>query len=138
MTPVLALLLQEDPSAAVGGAAAAGLGIGMMIFILAITLLVVASWWKLFTKAGEPGWASIVPIYNFVVWLRIAGKPGWWVLLMFIPFVNFIVLILASIEFAKAFGKGTGFGLGLAFFGVIFYPILAFGSTSYSPLPATA
>lgn len=138
MTPVLALLLQEDPADVVGGAAAAGLGIGMTIVIAAIALLMIASLWKLFTKAGEPGWAAIVPIYNIIVWLRIAGKPAWWVVLMLIPFVNMVVAIIASIEFAKAYGKGVGFGLGLAFLGVIFYPLLAFGSTSYSPLPATA
>ena len=84
-----------------------------------------------FEKAGKPGWGAIVPIYNIVILLEIAGKPIWWFILFFIPFVNFIVVILISIEVAKNFGKGTGFGLGLAFLGFIFYPILGFGDAKY-------
>jgi hypothetical protein len=100
---------------------------------LPLTILVIAGIWKVFTKAGEPGWASIVPIYNAIVLLRIAGKPWWWLLLLFIPLVNVIIAILVSIEVANNFGKGGGFGLGLAFLGFIFYPILGFGSARYLP-----
>jgi hypothetical protein len=108
-----------------------------LIFIISIVAL-----WKLFTKAGKPGWASIVPIYNLIVLLEIAGKPTWWIVLMLIPFVNFIIAIILFIALAEAFGKGAGFGIGLAFLGIIFLPILAFGSAQYrgapSPKPATA
>ena len=98
---------------------------------LAIVALFIAAFWKVFTKAGQPGWAAIVPIYNVYIMLKIAGRPGWWLLLFLIPLVNFIIGILIAIDIAKAFGKGTGFGLGLAFLGFIFYPILGFGSATY-------
>ena len=112
--------------------------IGGLIY-LAIIVLVIAGMWKVFTKAGKPGWACIVPIYNIIVLLEIAGRPIWWIVLLFIPFVNFVILILLGIDVAKSFGKGTGFGLGLAFLGFIFYPILGFGDASYrGPAAATA
>ena len=101
------------------------------IFWLAYTILMIVAWWKIFTKAGQPGWASIIPIYNLYIWCKIVGRPGWWVILMLIPFVNFIILIILSIDMAKSFGKGVGFGLGLAFLGIIFLPILGFGSAQY-------
>jgi Family of unknown function (DUF5684) len=102
-----------------------------MIFGLLIALLLIVAMWKVFTKAGQPGWASIIPIYNVYIWCKIVGRPGWWVILLFIPFVNFIIGIILCIDLAKSFGKGVGFGLGLAFLGIIFFPILGFGSTQY-------
>jgi hypothetical protein len=84
-----------------------------------------------FTKAGEPGWACIVPIYNIYILLRIAGRPGWWLILYFVPIVSIIVAIIVAIDLARAFGKGAGFGLGLVFLGFIFFPILAFGDAQY-------
>jgi hypothetical protein len=101
------------------------------IIALLIGLLVIVAMWKVFTKAGQPGWASIIPIYNIYIWCKIVGRPWWWILLMLIPFVNFIILIILSIDMAKSFGKGVGFGLGLAFLGIIFLPILGFGSAQY-------
>jgi hypothetical protein len=115
-----------------------------MIIGLLIALLIIVAMWKVFTKAGQPGWASIIPIYNLYIWCKIVGRPWWWILLMLIPFVNFIVAIILSIDLAKSFGKGVGFGLGLALLGVIFWPILGFGSAQYqgptagSPAPRTA
>src|SRR5215216_5528346 len=102
-----------------------------MIFGLLIALLLIVAMWKVFTKAGQPGWASIIPIYNLYIWCKIVGRPGWWILLMLIPLVNFIICIVLCIDLAKSFGKGVGFGLGLAFLGVIFFPILGFGSAQY-------
>lgn len=98
---------------------------------LGLMLVVFAGIWKTFEKAGKPGWAAIVPIYNVWVMLQIAGKPGWWLLLLFIPLVNLVIAIMVSIAIAERFGKGTGFGLGLAFLGFIFYPILGFGDATY-------
>lgn len=98
---------------------------------LAILVVVIAGMWKVFVKAGQPGWAAIVPIYNIFIMLKIAGRPGWWLLLFLIPFVNFIIAILVAIDIAKAFGKDAGFGLGLAFLGPIFYPILGFGTAEF-------
>ena len=83
------------------------------IFYLAFTILMLAAWWKIFTKAGQPGWACIIPIYNLYVWCKIVGRPWWWILLMLIPFVNFIIAIILLIDLAKSFGKGVGFGIGL-------------------------
>ena len=131
------LMFQDQPVTDTGGAAATGMGIGFMVIWLAIAVLMVASMWKVFVKAGKPGWAALIPIYNFVVLLEIAGKPVWWIVLFFIPVVNFIVIILFSISLAKKFGKGVGYGLGLAFLGVVFYPMLGFGDSRYDPnIPA--
>ena len=101
------------------------------IFYLAFTILILAAWWKIFTKAGQPGWACIIPIYNLYVWCKIVGRPWWWILLMLIPFVNIIILIILIIDLAKSFGKGVGFGIGLLLLAVIFFPILGFGSAQY-------
>ena len=101
------------------------------IFYLAFTILILAAWWKIFTKAGQPGWACIIPIYNLYVWCKIVGRPWWWLLLMLIPFVNFIIAIILLIDLAKSFGKGVGFGIGLLLLSVIFFPILGFGSAQY-------
>lgn len=108
-----------------------GGGIFSTLVTLAFIVFVIASMWKVFTKAGQPGWASIVPFYNLVVMLKIAGKPVWWLVLFFIPFVNFVIAILTYIALAKSFGKGVGFGLGLTFLAPIFFPILAFGDAQY-------
>ena len=101
------------------------------IFWVAFMILMIVGVWKIFTKAGQPGWASIIPIYNWYVWCKIVGRPGWWVLLLFIPFVNFIVGIVLCIDLAKSFGKGVGFGIGLVLLPLIFCPILGFGSAQY-------
>ena len=101
------------------------------ICYFAVIILLIAAMWKVFSKAGQPGWAAIIPIYNIYVICKVAGRPGWWLLLMLIPFVNFIILIILSIDIAKSFGKGAGFGLGMAFLGFIFWPILGFGSAQY-------
>ena len=98
---------------------------------LLIALVVIVAMWKVFTKAGQPGWASIIPIYNLYIWCKIVGRQWWWILLMLIPFVNFIVCIILCIDLAKSFGKGVGFGIGLALLGIIFFPILGFGSAQY-------
>jgi hypothetical protein len=102
-----------------------------MIVGLLIALLLIIAMWKVFTKAGQPGWASIIPIYNLYIWCKIVGRPGWWIILMLIPFVNFVICIILCIDMAKSFGKGAGFGIGLALLGIIFWPILGFGSAQY-------
>ena len=123
------LLAQADypitPEA--GGAVGA---IGGLIW-LAVMVLLLAGMWKVFTKAGKPGWAAIIPIYNIIVLLQIVGKPIWWIILMFIPFVNFIVIILVMVALAKSFGKGVGYGIGLTLLGFIFIPMLGFDDSKY-------
>jgi hypothetical protein len=108
-----------------------------MIIGLLVALLMIVAMWKVFTKAGQPGWASIIPIFNLYIWCKIVGRPWWWILLMLIPFVNFIIGIILCIDMAKSFGKGVGFGIGLVLLGIIFLPILGFGSAQYQG-PAAA
>ena len=102
-----------------------------ILFALAISIFAIVSMWKVFEKAGQPGWGILIPIYNAYLILVIAGKPGWWLLLYCIPLVNIVIAIIVSIDIAKNFGKDAGFGIGLAFLGIIFYPILAFGDAQY-------
>ncbi|MFE9749411.1 DUF5684 domain-containing protein [Saccharothrix saharensis] len=99
---------------------------------LAVGIFMIAAVWKVFTKAGRPGWAAIIPIYNVYVQLKIVGRPGWWLILFIIPFVNVIMALIVSIDLAKSFGKGAGFGVvGLFLFGIVGYPMLGFGSATY-------
>jgi len=128
MLTILTILAQSDDGAAAGGA-------GSSIVGLVIGILVIAGMWKVFTKAGKPGWAAIIPIYNVVVLLQIAGKPLWWIVLLFVPIVNIVIAAMVMISVAKAFGKGTGFALGLLFLSPIFIPILGFGSAQYIGTP---
>lgn len=102
---------------------------------LVIVVLVAASFWKIFVKAGKPGWAAIIPIYNLVVYLQIVNRPLWWIVLMLIPVVNFVVWIVLTNDLAKAFGKGVGWTLGMLFIGFVFYPILGFGSDPFVGRP---
>jgi hypothetical protein len=102
-----------------------------LIFVLAIAVVMLISMWKIFSKAGQPGWAILVPIYNMVTLLKVVRKPVWWILLMLIPFVNFIIIILVYLELAKVFGKDTGYGLGIVFLPIIFLPMLAFSNSEY-------
>ncbi len=128
----IALLAQNDFSQDAGGAA-----MGVILLIeLAIAVVVIAAAWKIFTKAGKPGWAALIPIYNMVVMLEIVGKPIWWLLLFFIPCVNVIVAILVAVELANRFGQGAGFAVGLILLPFIFYPILGIGNAQYRPVGA--
>ena len=102
------------------------------LLYLGFLVFVIIGMWKVFEKAGEPGWAAIVPIYNIFVLLKIAGKPAWWVLLYFIPVVNVIAAILVCLAVAKCFGKSDLYGIGLFFLGVIFFPMLGFGAATYT------
>ena len=108
-----------------------GGGIVCPLIMMVAMIVVIAGVWKTFSTAGKPGWACLIPIYNLVVMLQIGGRPIWWLILMFVPFVNLIIALMIGIDIAKAFGKGAGFGLGLTFLGFIFYPILGFGSAEY-------
>ena len=105
--------------------------IGVLLF--AIPALITN--WQLFTKAGKPGWASIIPIYNLVVMFQICDMSPWLILLNLIPFVNFvsapILSIVMNAKLAGKFGKGVGFTLGFIFFNFIFTLILAFGNSEY-------
>ncbi|MCW7940560.1 hypothetical protein AAW14_00365 [Streptomyces hygroscopicus] len=111
------------------------------IVMLAVALLLLvfetAALWRVLAKAGRPGWGAIIPIYNLYLWLKVAKRPGWWLILYLIPGVNIIVHIVVSIDVARLFGKGTTFGVGLWLLPWISVPILGFGSARYlGPNPA--
>jgi len=116
---------------AASGARMCGCGAGTTIIWLAIAILMIVASWKVFVKAGRPGWAVLIPIYNTYVFLKIAGKPGWWLIWFFIPILNLIFGIIAALAFAQRFGKGVGFAVGLILLPIIFVPILAFGEAQY-------
>lgn len=103
----------------------------IVVVYLAVIIISIVSLWRIFTKAGRPGWASIVPIYNLFVLSEISGKPAWWGLLLCVPCVNIIFLFILMIALAERFGKAAGFGIGLALLSPIFFPILAFGDAQY-------
>ncbi len=119
------LLLAQD------GEAAGGLV--FVIVVLIFSIVVIAGMWKTFEKAGQPGWGVIIPIYNWILMLEIAGRPIWWFFLLLIPFVGIIIAIIVTVDIATNFGKGVGFAIGLIFLPWIFFPILGFGDAQYQP-----
>lgn len=115
-------------------AAAGALGAGLVIYyiiVLAVGIVMIVALWKIFEKAGEPGWAAIVPFYNNYVLFKIAMGNGWLFLLCLIPFVGSVVALVAFFKLAIAFGKGAGFGIGMIFLSPIFLCMLAFGDADY-------
>lgn len=102
---------------------------------LALTVLLLVSLWKVFVKAGKPGWAAIIPFYNNYCLFDMTFGNGWLFLVTFVPCVNVIMLIIAYVKLAKAFGQSTGFAVGLIFLPIIFMPILAFGDAQYMGVP---
>lgn len=116
---------------AVSGEAAAVSGVVLFVYLVVIVLAIIGNW-KLFTKAGKPGWACIIPIYNIIVFLQVAKKPLWWCLIIiFVPFANLIFQILMLHAISQRFGRGVGTTLGLIFFPIIFMLILGFGRAEY-------
>lgn len=108
---------------------------GYSVFAIILAAIVIVANWKIFSKAGSPGWASIVPIYNTIVQFKIVGLNPWLLLLYIVPFVNFVAIpvlgILVAFRLAKSFGKGIAFGFGILLLPFIFNLILAFGSSEY-------
>jgi len=116
-------------------------GGGALLFLpflvaLAVGLITIAGMWKTFEKAGERGWAAIIPIYNFYVMLKIGDQEEWLLLLMFVPIANLYALYKAFTGVSRAFGQDVLFGLGLWFFGFVFFPLLGFGDYDYQGQPA--
>jgi hypothetical protein len=109
----------------------------IVVVYIAIVVAVVVAWWQVFTKSGEAGWKALIPIYNLIVILKIVGREAWWVILLIIPIVSLVVWVIVAIDLARSFGRGTGFGLGLAFLSPIFGLILGFGSDTYKGPAAT-
>jgi hypothetical protein len=107
------------------------LGVVTLIPALAVIVLAIIAMIKLFAKAGQPGWAAVVPFYNTFVMLKIVGRPGWWFVLMLIPIVNIVILVIVFVDLAKAFGKSGGFAALLILLPIVGMPILAFGDAVY-------
>jgi len=102
------------------------------LFSLAVLVFYIICMWKIFVKAGKPGWAILVPFYNTLVELEILGRPWWFLLLIiFIPIADFVIGIIMIFDMARVFGKSTGFGFGLLFLSFIFIPIIAFSDAKY-------
>lgn len=114
-----------------GGVEAALVALPMIIFGSVVGLFMIICQWKIIEKAGKPGWAAIIPIYNIIVMFQIAGKPEWWIILLIVPLVNVAIGIMTIIALAEKFGQGAGFGVGMILLPIIFYPILAFGDAKY-------
>ncbi len=124
-------IYQTTSSQPVSAGATAGL-IVLQLVILVVAIVLIVSMWKLFKKAGRPGWAAIIPFYNAYILIKIAGRPGWWLVLYLIPIVNLIIGIIIVIDIAKAFGKSGAWGFWMLYIlSFIGYPILGFGSTQY-------
>ena len=113
------------------GAVAVVIWLFVILIVMAVSILMIIAMWRIFTKAGKPGWASLVPIYNMVVMMQIVGRPEWQVVLMFLPFAHIYISIVLPLDLAKSFGKTTGFGVLMIFFPAIMNPILSFGSIRY-------
>jgi hypothetical protein len=113
------------------------MGVLLILIYCAVVLLCLVASWMLYTKAGQPGWAAIIPIYNMYVLTKIVGRPWWWMLLYLVPLVNVVIAIIMTIDLAKSFGQGVAFAIGLILLGIIFFPILAFGDATYKG-PAAA
>lgn len=124
IAPISTVPLQSDPGGAFGT---------LILLIMFVIFLIIpaAGMWKTFTKAGKPGWGAFIPILNFLYLLDIADKPTWWVILMFLPVIHVIVGIIVTIDVAKNFDKGAGFGIGLVLLPFVFWPLLGFGDAHY-------
>ncbi|NHN65867.1 signal peptidase I [Haloarcula sp. JP-Z28] len=106
-------------------------GIVLLLFQLLLAAIQIAGMWMVFKKAGHAGWKAIIPIYNFYIMLRIGENAWWWLVLVFIPILNLYALYKIHAGVARAFGRGIGFGLGLTFLGILFFPLLGFGDYQY-------
>lgn len=106
-----------------------------LIIYIAIIVLIIAGYWKMFEKAGVKGWMAIIPILNLYVLVKMAGKSGWWLLLFLIPIVNFVVVFIVYIDIAHRFDRSTGFGVGMTLLGFIFVPMIGFGDAAWTADP---
>jgi Family of unknown function (DUF5684) len=101
------------------------------LYFIIFYAIAVIPYWVIFTKAGRPGWPALIPIYSTYILIKVVGRPGWWILLFLIPIVNFVIYIILMNDLSKSFGHGVGFTLGLIFLSLIFFYVLAFGSSTY-------
>ena len=106
-------------------------GVFLLVIMLTIAVIVIIAEWRIYEKAGKPGWAVLIPFYNIIVLLEIVGKPFWWIFLFLVPFVNIVFGVWMTNLLSKSFGKDEAFTVGLILLGFVFYPILGFGDAKY-------
>jgi hypothetical protein len=109
--------------------------VNIFLYLLGVMLVAFVFYilWKFYAKTGRPGWGAFVPIYSSYLMVKIAGRPGWWTLLMFVPIVNIVIAIIISLDIAAAFGRSALFGVfGLMLFSIVGYGILALGDDTYT------
>jgi hypothetical protein len=121
-----AILLQND-----GDTLSIIFSVGFLLVSLLITVVTLAGIWKIFVKAGHPGWTSLVPLYNVILWLQMIGRPWWYLAALFFPGVNAILWLIIAFGTARSFGRGILFALGVTFLPFIFIPIIGFGQAAY-------
>lgn len=133
MNTLLPLLAQASPGNKAGLAALfAGIGVAFVLVYLALVILMIIARWKVNAKAGQPGWACLIPFYNLYVELRVAGMSPLWLLALLACGVGYLIpWVICQVKTAQRFGKDIGFGLGLIFLHLIFLLILGFGSAQY-------
>jgi hypothetical protein len=117
-------------------ASAGGMGLFWVLINIAIGIFYIVVMWKVFVKAGLPAWGVLIPIYNTYLMIKVAGRPGWWLVLILLPPVYFVLTIIMCIDVAKNFGKSASFGVGIIFLSLIFLSILAFDSSEYQAVEA--
>ena len=105
---------------------------GLIQFVIGI--LIIVAFWRIFVKAGYPGWQALIPILNTVRMFQMGGRSGWWTLLVFVPLGNIVAYVMLVLGVCKAFGKGTGYALLCIFFPFIGFPMLGFGDATYTPV----
>lgn len=141
MNDYSAIYESSASSTALGAALGTMLGF-IIVFSLIVCVLSIIAMWRIFTKAGKPGWASIIPVYNMVVLFQIVGMNPWLLLLYIVPFVNYVasivLIIMLGIKLAKVFGKSSGFAVGLIFLNTIFMLILGLGNAEYVGIPESS
>jgi hypothetical protein len=120
-----------DPNSSGGMEAMFAILSAVFIPLMVAAVITVVGKWRIYEKAGKPGWAALIPIYTWIVMLEIVGKPIWWIFLFFIPCVNIIFIIWTVNLLSKSFGQSEGFTIGLVILGFVFYPILGFGNYQY-------
>lgn len=126
-------MVQKDlmPQMAAAEKMGAGFSMVLLLGVLAFGILIIASQWIVYKKAGQAGWKCLIPFYNMYILMIISGKPGWWMFLLFIPLVGLAIFLFAMLSLAKKFGRSELFGVGLLLLPMIFFPLLAFGDSEY-------
>ena len=105
--------------------------VGVVFIVLPVVLLVIPTW-RIYVKAGEPGWSAIVPLFSQYTLCTVVGRPVWWLIWLLIPYVNFVFWLIFAMDLARVFSRSKGFGIGIWLLPFVFLPILGYGSAEYT------